>query len=206
VDALDEDDVEQIISKLEGSEEEGEEEVSFEEEDTEVEPGVSPEPPQEPEMTEGYPKFVDAFNDYMGGALASGMSKKLQHEDISEFDDDEYGRERRKGRKHYPNVDRFEHGTFAESKVDKLLSKYFIFTESEVKNYGLKKERKTNETYKLNKQNIVRLSESTEQLNTALDYIRENPRVKLMGLSTKGNLIFKEGINEVKITKSGKLI
>jgi hypothetical protein len=27
-----------------------------------------------------------------------------------------------------------------------------------------------------------------------------------MGLSTKGNLIFKEGINEVKITKSGKLI
>ena len=206
VDALDEDDVEQIISKLEGSEEEGEEEVSFEEEDTEVEPGVAPEPPQEPEMTEGYPKFVDAFNDYMGGALASGMSKKLQHEDISEFDDDEYGRERRKGRKHYPNVDRFEHGTFAESKVDKLLSKYFIFTESEVKNYGLKKERKTNETYKLNKQNIVRLSESTEQLNTALDYIRENPRVKLIGLSTKGNLIFKEGINEVKITKSGRLI
>ena len=206
VDALDEDDVEQIISKLEGSEEEGEEEVSFEEEDTEVEPGVAPEPPQEPEMTEGYPKFVDAFNDYMGGALASGMSKKLQHEDISEFDDDEYGRERRKGRKHYPNVDRFEHGTFAESKVDKLLSKYFIFTESEVKNYGLKKERKTNETYKLNKQNIVRLSESTEQLNTALDYIRENPRVKLIGLSTKGNLTFKEGINEVKITKSGRLI
>jgi hypothetical protein len=206
VDALDEDDVEQIISKLEGTEDEDEEEVSFEEEDTEVEPGVAPEPPQEPEMTEGYPKFVDAFNDYMGGALASGMSKKLQHEDISEFDDDEYGRERRKGRKHYPNVDRFEHGTFAESKVDNLLSKYFILTEDEVKNYELKKERKTNETYKLNKQNIVRLSESTEQLNTALDYIRENPRVKLMGLSTKGNLIFKEGINEVKITKSGRLI
>jgi hypothetical protein len=27
-----------------------------------------------------------------------------------------------------------------------------------------------------------------------------------MGLSTKGNLIFKEGINEVKITNSGRII
>jgi hypothetical protein len=27
-----------------------------------------------------------------------------------------------------------------------------------------------------------------------------------MGLSTKGNLIFKEGINEIKISKSGKMI
>ena len=39
-----------------------------------------------------------------------------------------------------------------------------------------------------------------------LEYIKENQRVKLLGLSNKGNLIFKEGINEVRITKSGKLI
>ena len=60
--------------------------------------------------------------------------------------------------------------------------------------------------YTYDKQNIVRLAESAEQLDAALDYIRENPRVKLMGLSTKGNLIFKEGINEVKITRSGRMI
>jgi hypothetical protein len=207
VDVLDEDDIEQIISKLEGTEEEeGEEEMSFEEEDTEVEPGVAPEPPQEPEMTEGYPKFVDAFNDYMGGALASGMSKKLTHEDTSEFDDDEYGRERRKGRKHYPNVDRFEHGTFAESKVDKLLSKYFVFTEGDFKKTKIKEERKSNSFYKIDKQNIVRLSESEEQMDMALDFLRENPSVKFMGLSTKGNLVFKQGINEVKITRSGRVL
>ena len=69
-----------------------------------------------------------------------------------------------------------------------------------------RKDRKTNQSYKNNKENIVRLSESSEQLDVALDYIRENPRVKLMGLSTKGNLIFKEGINEIKISKSGKMI
>ena len=65
--------------------------------------------------------------------------------------------------------------------------------------FKIKKERKTSETYKNNKQNIVRLSESAEQLDAALDYVRENPRVKLMGLSTKGNLVFKEVKKAVKV-------
>ena len=211
VDVLDEDDIEQIIDKLEGGNEDEdggeEEEVSFEEENTDV----IPEPPAEPEMSEEVDNLGGVFNKLMGGALTAGMTKKLTHENESEFNefdefDDEYARERRKGRKHYPNVDRFTHGTFAESSVDKVLSKYFIINEEEEKQYQLKKERKTNDTYKNNKQNIVRLAESAEQLDTALDYIRENPRVKLMGLSTKGNLIFKEGINEVKITKNGRMI
>jgi hypothetical protein len=211
VDVLDEDDIEQIIDKLEGTEEEGEEEdISFEEEDTEMSADVAPEPPAEPEMAEGYNNFGDAFKDYMGGALSSGMTKKLTHEEENEFndfeDDDDYHRERRRGRKNYPDVERFTHGTFSESSVDRILSKYFIINEEEKKEYQLKKERKTNQIYKNNKQNIVRLAESTEQLDIALDYIRQNPRVKLMGLSTKGNLIFKEGINEVKITKTGRLI
>lgn len=208
VDVLDEDDIEQIINKLEGVEdEEGgseEEEVSFEEKSDKEE--VAPEPPQEPEMAEGYNDFSTAFKDYMGGALASGMSKKLRHEE-EDFDmDDEYHRERRKGRKHYPNVDRFEHGTFSESTVDKVLSKYFINEETEINRYEESKTKKTNLNYNQNKQNVIRLSESSNQLDVALEYIKENPRTKLMGLSTRGNLIFKEGINETKITKSGEII
>jgi hypothetical protein len=208
VDVLDEDDIEQIINKLEGVEdEEGgskEDEVSFEEKSDEEE--VAPEPPQEPEMAEGYDGFSPAFKDYMGGALASGMSKKLRHEE-EDFDmDDEYHRERRKGRKHYPNVDRFEHGTFSESTVDKVLSKYFINEETQINRYEESKTKKTNLNYNQNKQNVIRLSESSNQLDVALEYIKENPRTKLMGLSTRGNLIFKEGINETKITKSGEII
>ena len=208
VDVLDEDDIEQIINKLEGVEdEEGgseEEEVSFEEKSDKEE--VAPEPPQEPEMAEGYDGFSPAFKDYMGGALASGMSKKLRHEE-EDFDmDDEYHRERRKGRKHYPNVDRFEHGTFSESTVDKVLSKYFINEETQINRYEESKTKKTNLNYNQNKQNVIRLSESSNQLDVALEYIKENPRTKLMGLSTRGNLIFKEGINETKITKSGEII
>jgi hypothetical protein len=142
----------------------------------------------------------------MGGALASVMSKKLTSEE-EDFDmEDEYHRERRKGRKHYPNVDRFEHGTFSESAVDKVLSKYFINEETEINRYEESKTKKTNLNYNQNKQNVIRLSESSNQLDVALDYIKENPRTKLMGLSTRGNLIFKEGINETKITKSGEII
>lgn len=210
VDVLDEDDIEQIIDKLEGGNEDEdgetsgdeEEEVSFEEEDTDM----MPEPPAEPEMSEEYDNIGDAFKDMFGGAYSAMSAKKLTSEDEDEFEEDEYHRERRKGRKHIPDFKHLSHGTFGESSVDKVLSKYFIINEEEEKEYQLKKERKTNLTYRHNKENIVKLSESAEQLDVALDYIRENPRVKLMGLSTKGNLIFKEGINEVKITKSGRII
>ena len=206
VEVLDEDDIEQIIDKLEGTEEDDEsgdeeEEVSFEETDDESE--VAPEPPVEPEMGESYNTYGDAFGDYFGGAFASSGSKALR----SEEEDNEYHKERRRNvRRQYPEVDSFEHGTFSESKVDKVLSKYFILNEEEDRQYRLKKERKTNQSFKTNKQNIIKLSESTEQLDSALDYIRENPRVKLLGLSNKGNLIFKEGISQVKITKKGKFL
>ena len=212
VEVLDEDDIEQIIDKLEGSEEEGaggeSEEVSFEEEGSEVSPDVVPPPPKEPEVGEGYNNFGDAFKDYFGGAYSAMSTKKLTQEMEDEFSDfeDDYHRERRKGRKHIPTPERFTHGTFAESKVDKLLSKYFILTEDEMKQYEFKKDKKTNRAYKINKENIIKLSESAEQMNTALDYIKENPRTKLIGISTKGNLIFKEGINEIKVTPRGRIL
>ena len=209
VEVLDEDDIEQIIAKLEGTDEdEGsdeEEDVTFDE--TKDEEEVAPEPPAEPEMAEGYDNINDAFNDYFGGAYAAQASKALKSE-MGEEDKpyEELHRNERRRKRHYPNVDHLEHGTFSESSVDKVLSKYFILNESEEKKYQNTKDQKTNRIYNTNKQNIIKLAESSEQLSVALDYIKENQRVKLLGLSNKGNLIFKEGINEVRITKSGKLI
>jgi hypothetical protein len=203
VDVLDEDDIEQIIGKLEGVDDEGEEEEddSFGDEDTETPPEVMPEPPQEPEMAEGYDNIGDAYKDFMGGAYTSSASEQLE-----DYDPEDYHLKRRNRRIYNPTPERFTHGTFAESSADKVLSKYFIISEDEKNQYELDRERKSNKVYQNNKQNIIRLSESTHQLDSALEYIKENPRVKLIGLSTKGNLIFKEGINEVKVTKFGKLI
>ena len=199
VDVLDEDDIEQIINKLEGVEdEEGGSEEEIDVEETEV----APEPPQEPEMAEGYGNLTNAFVDNFMGAYTAGSASKL----TSEEEDDEYYRERRKGRKHYPNVDRFEHGTFSESAVDRVLSRYFVSNETEDLENQKRKDRRSSDLFKQNKENVVRLSESTEQLDVALDFIRENPRTKLIGLSTKGNLVFKEGLTETKITKSGRIL
>jgi len=150
VEVLDEEDIEQIIDKLEGTEDdedgEGEEEdVTFDE--TEDEQEVSPEPPIEPEMAEGYDSLNDAFDDYFGGSFAAQSSKGLRSEMGEE---EEYYKERR-NRHFYPEVDSFEHGTFSESSVDKVLSKYFILNENEQKNYKEEKNKKTNITYKNSK-------------------------------------------------------
>ena len=177
-----------------------EEDVTFD--DTEDEQEVSPEPPIEPEMAEGYDSLNDAFDDYFGGSFAAQSSKGLRSEMGEE---EEYYKERR-NRHFYPEVDSFEHGTFSESSVDKVLSKYFILNENEQKNYQEEKNKKTNITHKNSKQNIVKLAESKQQLETALNYIDKNPRVRMVGISNKGNLIFKEGINQVSITKLGRII
>jgi hypothetical protein len=163
-------------------------------------------------MGEGYDSIADAFQDYMGGAYANVAMRNMQGEKTEEVYEadlvDDYHKDRRKGRKHfqYPQVDTFSHGTFNESSVDKVLSKYFTLNENDQKELKLKQERKTSLVYKQNKENVIKLAESADQLDIALEYISKNPRVKLMGRSNKGNLIFKEGINEVKITKRGDII
>ena len=215
VDVLDEDDIEEIISKLEGGDEdedgEGMEDMEIEGEE-EVDTDVAPEPPTEPEMGEGYDSIGDAFQDYMGAAYSNVAMRNMQGEKTEEVYEadlvDDYHKDRRKGRKHfqYPDVDTFSHGTFNESSVDKVLSKYFTLNESDKKELKMNQERKTSLVYKQNKENVIKLAESADQLDIALEYISKNPRVKLMGRSNKGNLIFKEGINEVKITKQGDII
>jgi hypothetical protein len=216
VDVLDEDDIEEIISKLEGGDEdedgEGMEDMEIEDEEEVVDTDVAPEPPTEPEMGEGYDSIGDAFQDYMGAAYSNVAMRNMQGEKTEEVYEadlvDDYHKDRRKGRKHfqYPDVDTFSHGTFNESSVDKVLSKYFTLNESDKKELKMNQERKTSLVYKQNKENVIKLSESADQLDIALEYISKNPRVKLMGRSNKGNLIFKEGINEVKITKQGDII
>ncbi len=136
VDVLDEDDIEQIIDKLEGTEEENdEEEPSFDDTDEEE---VAPEPPTEPEMAEGYDSLNDAFDDYVGGAFSGLGSKGLRREDDEDGNENgnEYHKNRRRNvKRHYSPTETFNHGTYYESSVDKVLSKYLIINESEEKNY-----------------------------------------------------------------------
>ena len=227
VDVLDEDDIEEIISKLEGGdedEESGDEEMDveaevegYEAEQEMVPPPPSPEGEEEipsPEMAEEYESYGDAFRDYLpaayGNVAMRGMTGEQTEDyeddydviDFEEIDEEDYASKSRRKRHFYPDTDTFTHGTFGESSVDKVLSRYFTISEEEVKKQGLK----SNKNYQLNKKNIIRLSETVDQMDSALEFISENPRVELIGLSEKKNLIFKQGINEVKITRTGNIL
>ena len=218
VDVLSEKDIEQIIAKLDGSEDEEEEDVDVDVdvEDEEMAPEDSSteeiEAP-EGEMAEGFGNLGDAFNNYMGAAYANTAMRKMEGQEIEEEedygdydDDDEYHRERRKGRKHLVNPGHFTHGTYTQSSIDKVLSKYFTISESEEKENQIKQQERTQRQYKDTKSQVIRLSESIDQIEAATEYIKEYPRAKLFGISNKGNLIFKQGISEVKITKFGDIL
>jgi hypothetical protein len=281
VEVLDEDDIEQIIAKLEGEEdEEGEEEEV--DVDMEEEMPSDMEGEEEPELAEmdfaslaaaqgevtEYDSLGDAVEGYVGSAYGNTMMSKLtdelseeddeededldtfvqkmkkydrspetyakkqadidirdflnsgdgdsmkkspidydvDFEEIGEGDDENYKLRRRGSRMINPRTNHFAHGTFNESKVESVLSKYFVLTESEVEKNRTVKREKQEEIYRVNKKNIITLAESTEQLKSALWYIKHNPESKIMGLSNKGNMIFKEGLNETRITKKGDIL
>ena len=212
VQALDEDDIEQIISKLEGEDEDeegGTEDVSDEEEV--VNDGG--------EMDEEYTNYGKSVHDYLKGAVSSIMGSKLKESDdfdvdntedsfmkfnekrnqnksevsIEDLEDSDTDIEdlkirramrRRPSNSHY----HFNRGTYNESKIDKILMGYFKLNENEIK------------------QKYSRLVESDFQMRSLSSFLNENPNSTYMGKTTKGNLIFKNGNKEVKITKSGTLI
>jgi len=208
---LEEDDVEDIISRLEGEEEEidGEEEgMEGEEMDTEGEgmEGEVTEPQPEAEMGEEYDNFGGAFNDYLGAAYTSKMSDNL----MNEFDDEEYNEYENEYPRHgsrekfrrYDDEETFE-DLFTESKVDKIISNYF----SVDKNEKLIKEQKQKQTLKkLNEKEVYKLSESIKQERSSLKFMEENPKAILVGSTVKKNLVFKEGIKEFRITPNGQVI
>jgi hypothetical protein len=209
---LEEDDIEDIISRLEGEEEDvdsEEEGLEGEEMDTEGEgmEGEVTEP--EVEMGEGYDDFGSAFNDYLGAAYTSKMSDNLMNEFDDEEEDeyyeyeDEYPRHgSREKIRRYNDEESFE-DLFTESKVDKIISKYFAVDKNEKL---IKEEKQQQKLKKINEKEVYRLSESIKQERASIKFMQENPKAILVGSTVKKNLVFKEGIKEFRITPNGQVI
>jgi hypothetical protein len=81
-----------------------------------------------------------------------------------------------------------EHGTYGESKLDKIISGYFMVSENEIKS------------------KYEKLVESEFQLKSIIKLHKNNSNVTFMGKTNKGNLIFKDGLKESKVTKSGTIL
>lgn len=98
---------------------------------------------------------------------------------------------------------------FTESKIDKVLSKYFVISEEEKKETETKNVMKfINE--KVNnvkvKTEIKEMSETLEQQLTSEFIMKENKHSKFLGKTNKNNLVFEVGDNQVKVSPNGELL
>lgn len=98
---------------------------------------------------------------------------------------------------------------FGESKVDKVISKYFEMTKKEIlenKEKTLKK--KAGRIFEIKKQmkEVTKLTESYEQELAAQKFLEENPSAKIVGKTNKQNLVFENKGEQVKISPNGMLL
>ena len=227
VDLLDDDDLEEIISRLEGDfEEEGDEDEDMEDED--MEDDELPEPPSEDENEELPPSppeggEMSEYNELgeiasLSDSIMKSVSNKYSGEMFDKMEDmpsisGEFNEENDYGlhgaRKPRHTYNHFSHGTFGESKVDKIISQYFttqkkeIISEEKKKIQKLEKYEKIKET---NSKNVKMLSENIKQERMALKYMEKNPVSVLVGKTNKGSLVFKEGVVNTNITINGLVI
>ena len=98
---------------------------------------------------------------------------------------------------------------FSESKIEKVLSKYFVVSEGE-KKLNKDKEVKKYITERV-KNSLVRkeirnLSETVEQELTADFIIKEHNTVKFIGKTNKGNLVFEADGKSIKVSIKGEIL
>jgi flagellar motor protein MotB len=98
---------------------------------------------------------------------------------------------------------------FGESKVDKVISKYFEVSKKEIRE---SKEKQIQETAKkkavVNQimESVVKMTETIEQELAAKKFVKENLNSKFVGITNKKNLVFETKEGQVRITPNGDLI
>jgi hypothetical protein len=94
---------------------------------------------------------------------------------------------------------------FGESKVDKVISKYFEVTKKEILE---NKEKQKTVKSEINKQmkEVVKLTESIEQELAAEKFLKENFAAKIVGKTNKKNLVFENKGREIKISPEGVIL
>jgi hypothetical protein len=98
---------------------------------------------------------------------------------------------------------------FGESKVDKVISKYFEVSKKEImesrEKVAKKKLAKISEVRKQMKE-IVKLTESIEQELASQNFLTKNSSAKIVGKTNKKNLVFENKGKQVKITPEGQIL
>ena len=145
----------------------------------------------------------DMSGDDMGG---EDLTDDSEVEDIqadmdvpveSEMDEEDYG--------HGAIFD----SIFGESKIDKVISKYFEVSKKEIRE---QKEKNVQQTLKKKSEvkkimeSVVKMTETIEQELAAKKFLQENLDSKFIGITNKKNLVFENKGEQVKISPNGELL
>ena len=183
IEALDEEDLDDIMSKFEGGEDMGDEDIGempdMGDEDMGEMPDMGDEDMGEmPDMSQMGQMPPPANGGNMG-----------QMPPPANMGDESYAPKKK----------------YSESKVDKILSKYFELTPQE----KMLAEQKKNQNAKFLKENLKSinvLSETKNQYLAAESFLNKYKRFKVMGKTNLGNIILKLNERTVKINKKGDII
>jgi hypothetical protein len=98
---------------------------------------------------------------------------------------------------------------FGESKVDKVISKYFEVSKKEIRESKEKQVEKTLRKKSQVKQimdSVVKMTETIEQELSAEKFLKENINSNFVGKTNKKNLVFETKKGQIKITPTGEII
>jgi hypothetical protein len=97
---------------------------------------------------------------------------------------------------------------FSESKVDKVLSKYFDISKKEIlesKQKNTQKRSKNISEVRQKMKSVVKLTETIEQELASQKFLEENVGAKIIGKTNKNNLVFENKGKQIRITPEGLL-
>jgi hypothetical protein len=98
---------------------------------------------------------------------------------------------------------------FGESKVDKVISKYFEVSKKEIRESKEKQVEKTLRKKTQVKQimdSVIKMTETIEQELSAEKFLKENINSNFVGKTNKKNLVFETKKGQIKITPTGEII
>jgi hypothetical protein len=124
----------------------------------------------------------------------------------SEDYDEDYDSKRVKG---YSNNGAIFDSIFGESQVDKVISKYFEVSKSEIreqKERQVQKQVQKRTIVKTIMESVTKMTETIEQELAAEKFVKENINSKIIGVTNKKNLVFETKSGQVKITPNGEIL
>jgi hypothetical protein len=220
---LSDEDMEEIIGRLEDSEFESDEEPEMEEPTDEMEPEMEePTDEMEPEIPEG--EMFESENEEqwegtMAGEYDLGFSDKPKKSEPKEMNFNNYVKNRFSSaindkmgemtEDEKVGLDSILGSVFSESKVDDIIKSYFVETESEKKFISEQKQKRfLNEKVKKMKimKEVKNLSESFVQESTSSKFLDRFKRAKFIGKTNKHNLVFEVDGKQYKITPHGAIL